>query len=137
MKKAVLEKMRNCKALQGMTVEELIDSDRFLENLTKYMEAQKADREAVQRSYEAMRKLGGVKGYKLPAHPIDKVIGLSPKEFAAEYKAIIAKRSTRPFAERQYIKQLATQAYAVTAEQIVCEEFPELQKEFEKPTQKN
>ena len=109
-----------------MTVEDLVNNDRFRNNLAAYMTAQKEDRKQIRASYEAMRKLGGAKGYKLPAHPIDRVIELTAGEFAAEFLAVVAKKSARPVAERQYIQQLGMQAYNLTVAQYVVEEYPEL-----------
>lgn len=127
MKDEILTKIRTCKALQGKTVEELIATDRFRNNLAAYMTAQREDRKQIRASYEAMRKLGGAKGYKLPAHPIDRVIDLSVDDFAAEFMAIIAKVSKRPVAERRFIQQLGQQAYNLTVAQYVVEEYPELE----------
>ena len=110
-------KIESCKALQGKTVEELIATDRFR-------------RKQIRASYEAMRKLGGAKGYKLPAHPIDRVIDLPVDDFAAEYMAVIARVSERPVAERRYIQQLGQQAYNLTVAQYVVEEYPELADEL-------
>ena len=125
--KATRRKIESCKALQGKTVEELIATDRFRNNLAAYMTAQKEDRKQIRASYEAMRKLGGAKGYKLPAHPIDRVIDLSVDDFAAEYMAVIARVSERPVAERRYIQQLGQQAYNLTVAQYVVEEYPKLE----------
>lgn len=127
MDKDVQEKVASCKALQGKTVEELIATDRFRNNLAAYLTAQREDRKQIRASYEAMRKVGGAKGYKLPAHPIDRVIDLPVDAFAAEFMAVIAKVSERPVAERRYIQQLGQQAYNLTVAQIVCEEYPELE----------
>lgn len=127
MKKEILTKIQSCKALEGKTVEELIATERFRNNLAAYMQAQREDRKQIRASYEAMRKAGGVKGYKLPAHPIDRVIDLSVDDFAAEYMSVIAKMSKRPHAERRYIQQLGQQAYNLTVAQIVVEEYPELE----------
>ena len=125
--KETQRKIESCKALQGMTVEDLVNNDRFRNNLAAYMTAQKEDRKQIRASYEAMRKLGGAKGYKLPAHPIDRVIDLTAGEFAAEFLAVVAKKSARPVAERQYIQQLGMQAYNLTVAQYVVEEYPELE----------
>lgn len=127
MKKEILAKIQSCKALSGKTVDELIATERFRNNLAAYMKAQREDRKQIRASYEAMRKAGGVKGYKLPAHPIDRVIDLSVDDFAAEYMSVIAKISKRPHAERRYIQQLGQQAYNLTVAQIVVEEYPELE----------
>lgn len=127
MNKEILNKIRDCKALQNVTIEDLCKTDRFRDNLAAYMTAQREDRKAIRASYDAMRKLGGVKGYKIPAHPIDDVISMSVEEFAREYLNVISKCSKRPAAERQYILQLGQQAYNLTVAQIVINEFPELE----------
>lgn len=127
MNKEILNKIRDCKALQNVTIEDLCNTDRFRDNLAAYMTAQREDRKAIRASYDAMRKLGGVKGYKIPAHPIDDVISMSVEEFAREYLNVISKCSKRPAAERQYILQLGQQAYNLTVAQIVINEFPELE----------
>lgn len=127
MNKEILNKIRDCKALQNMTIEDLCKTDRFLDNLAAYMTAQREDRNAIRSSYDAMRKLGGAKGYKIPSHPIDDVISMSVEEFAREYLNVISKCSKRPAAERQYIQQLGQQAYNLTVAQIVINEFPELE----------
>lgn len=113
-----------------MTVADLIATARFRDNLAAYMTAQRTDRKAIRESYEAMRKLGGAKGYKLPAHPIDRVIDMTVEQFADEYMAVISKASARPVAERQYIEQLGKQAYNLTVAQYVVDEYPELENEL-------
>ena len=126
MNKEIRKKIGSCKALAGKTVEDVCNMDEFKTNLSAYMEAQRTDREAIRASYQAMRKMGGAKGYKLPAHPIDRVIGMSVDEFADAFKDVIAKRSPRPVAERDYIEQLGLQAYNLTVAKLVTAEFPEL-----------
>lgn len=130
MKKETLKKISKCKALQGMTVEGVIKSDRFRDNLAAYLTAQREDRKAIQSSYKAMRKAGGAKGYKLPAHVIDKFMDCSVEEFANEYLKVLSKMSPRPMRERQYIGQLGQQAYNLTIAQIVVDEFPETAEEL-------
>lgn len=137
MKPETREKIENCKALRNMTVENLILTPRFRDNLAGYIAAQREDRNAIRASYDAMRKLGGAKGFKLPAHPIDRVINLSVQQFAEEFAAVVAKRSTRPLAERTYIKQLGQQAYNLTVIQYVVEEYPELADELLKTNKTN
>ncbi len=127
MKKETLKKISKCKALQGMTVEGVIKSDRFRDNLAAYLTAQREDRKAIRSSYAAMRKAGGVKGYKLPAHVIDKFMDCSVEEFVNEYLKVLSKMSPRPMRERQYIGQLGQQAYNLTVAQMVVEEYPELE----------
>ena len=101
------------------------------------MLAQKEDRKAIQSSYKAMLKVGGAKGYKLPAHPIDRVMDLTVEEFADEYLKILTGISKRPASEREYIAQLGFQAYNLTVIQYVIEEFPELEKELIPKTNEN
>lgn len=130
MDKKTRAKIASCKALQGKTIADVCEMERFRSNLAAYMEAQKTDRAAIRASYDAMRKLGGAKGYKLPAHVIDRVIELNTEQFAAAYLDVIWGVSPRPVAERNYIKQLGNQAYNLTVAQIVTEEFPELKSLF-------
>lgn len=130
MKAETRKKVASCKALQEMTVADLCATVRFRDNLAAYMTAQRTDRDAIRKSYDAMRKLGGAKGYKLPAHPIDRVINLSVEDFAVEYLAVIANASKRPVAERRYIQQLGQQAYNLTVAQYVVDEYPELADEL-------
>jgi len=138
MDKSIQEKIRSCKALRGKTIFDVVLMPRFRENLAAYWEAQKQDRAQIRASYEAMRKAGGPKGYKIPAHPIDRLIGLSVGDLSAEYMAVVSKSSNRPAAERLYIQQLCQQAYKLTIAQIVCDEFPELESALiPKPTNAN
>ena len=130
MKAETRKKVASCKALQEMTVADLCATVRFRDNLAAYMTAQRTNRDAIRKSYDAMRKLGGAKGYKLPAHPIDRVINMPVEDFAVEYLAVIANASKRPVSERQYIKQLGQQAYNLTVAQYVVDEYPELADEL-------
>lgn len=130
MKEEIRKKIASCKALQEMTIADLCATARFRENLAAYMTAQRTDREAIRDSYKAMKKFGGFNGFKLPAHPIDRVIDLSVEDFAVEYMSVINKTSKRPASEREYIRQLGQQAYNLTAIQYVVDEYPELKKEL-------
>lgn len=126
MKKEIQQKIASCKALQGKSILDLCHTERFMDNLGAYIEAQRQDRKAIQASYQAMRKMGGARGYKLPAHPIDRVMDLSVEQFRDEFCACINRNNQRPVAQRKYIWQLGMQAYNLTIAQIVVEEFPEL-----------
>lgn len=130
MKKETLQKIRSCKALQGKDVADIIAMPRFLENLGAYWTAQKTDRDAIRKSYAAMRKMGGAKGYKIPAHPIDDLAQLTVEELAIEYAKVVAGGSTRNHAERLYIRQIGQQAYNLTVVQYVVDEYPELKDEL-------
>ena len=103
MKKDIREKVESCKALQGKTVLDICETQRFQDNIAAYLTAQKEDRKAIRASYEAMRKLGGTKGYKLPAHVLDRLMGLSVDEFVGAFIQILAGVSNRPHSERIYI----------------------------------
>lgn len=124
--KETREKIASCKTLQNKTVEDVCNMAEFKNNLAAYMKAQKEDRDAIRASYEAMRKMGGAKGYKLPAHAIDRVISLPLEQFAGAYMDVINGCSPRPRAEREYILQLGNQAYNKTVADFVTAEFPEL-----------
>ena len=125
--KETQQKIASCKALQGMTVEDFVKNDRFRENLAGYLTEQRETRKMARASYAAMKKVGGAKGYKLPAHVCDKFIDVSVEQFAEMFMAVVAKRYNGPLAERQYILQLGMQAYNLTVAQYVVEEYPELE----------
>ena len=130
MDKEIAKKIEQCKALQGMTVEDVINSKRFRNNLALYLKAQKDDRIAIRKSYAAMHMVhtkGVPAGYKLPSHPIDKFLDMSTAEFANEYKRVVAKVSVLPSAQRAFVYQLGQQAYSLTIAQVVVEEYPELE----------
>lgn len=125
--KETQQKIASCKELQGMTVEDFIKNDRFRDNLAGYLTEQRETRKMARASYAAMKKVGGAKGYKLPAHVCDKFIDVSVDQFAEMFMAVVAKRYNGPLAERQYILQLGMQAYNLTVAQYVVEEYPELE----------
>ena len=125
--KETKQKIASCKALQGMTVEDFIKNDRFRENLAGYLTEQRETRKTARASYAAMRKVGGAKGYKLPAHPLDALESLTTEELAIEYAKVVAGGSTRGHAQRKYIRQIGQQAYNLTVAQYVVEEYPELE----------
>ena len=124
--KETRDKIASCKALHGISVLDFCHTERFLNNLGAYLEAQRTERKAIQASYQAMRKMGGAKGYRLPAHPIDRLMDLSVEQFRDEFCACINRNNQRPVAQRKYIWQLGMQAYDLTIGQIVIEEYPEL-----------
>lgn len=125
--KETQQKIASCKALRGKTVLDLISMPKFVENLAAYWKAQKEDRDTVRKSYQAMRKMGGAKGYKLPAHPMDGLESLTAEELAAEFSTLLAGVCNRSAQQRRYIRQICQQAYNLTIAQIVVEEFPELE----------
>lgn len=125
-----VDKIRSCKALQGVSVEQLINGERYRNNIAAYLKEQQETRKTTIASYKAMHKLGGPKGYKLPPHVVDHFLDWTVDKFVAEFLKVIAKRSELSFAERQYIEQLGKQAYNLTVAQYVIEEFPELETEL-------
>lgn len=130
MKDSVKKKIASCKALQGKTIFDIVTMPRFAENMAAYWTEQKETRKMAIASYQAMHKLGGPKGYKLPAHVIDKLVDLSVEDLAVEYAKVVAGGSTRNSAERKYIRQIGQQAYNLTVAQYVVEEYPELEPEL-------
>lgn len=130
MKPETIKKIDACKALQHASIADIVRGERFRQNLSAYMAAQREDRAKIRASYEAMKKVGGAKGYKLPAHPVDKVINMPTEEFGEEYLRILSHKSNLPATLRQYIFQLARQAFNLTVAQYVCDEFPELRDEL-------
>lgn len=130
MKKEIRQKIESVKALQNASVEDILALPEFLDNLSKYLKVQQEDRKAIRASYEAMKKLGGAKGYKLPSHPLDHFMNTTAGEFAAMLREVLAARSPLPAAQREYISQLGLQAYSLTVAQIIVKEFPELEDEL-------
>ena len=129
MKKETQLKIQSCKALQGVSMAEVVASNRYLDNLAAYITVQREDRKAARKAYESIKRLGNRK-YKLPSHTIDKLVNLTTEEFAKEYILVIYHQSNRPQSERRYIQQLGQQAYNLTVAQYVVEEFPELHDYF-------
>lgn len=130
MKKEIAQKVASCEALQDMSVEDILALPKFLDNLSKYLKAQQEDRKAIRASYEAMRKLGGAKGLKLPSHPLDHFKDTSPEDFSRMVQEVLAGSSPLPASQRNYIRQLGLQAYSLTVAEIVVAEFPELKDEL-------
>ena len=124
----VKNKIKTCQALKGKTVFEVIRTQEYQDNLTAYLKCQREDRASIQSSYDAMKKLGGAKGYKLPAHVIDHFKDWEAKEFGLEYMRILQQRSGCSADERTYIIQICQQAYNKTVADFVVAEFPQLKK---------
>ena len=127
--KEAQKKIAACKKLQGMTVEGVIDTPRFRENIAAYLAEQRETRRSAEASFAAVRK-AGMCGCKLPSHVCDMFVTMPVDEFTRLYKEVISRRSERPFRERQYIQQLGGQAYNLTIAQYVIEEFPETKNYF-------
>ena len=116
----------SCAALAGKSVRDVVCSSRFLENLSAYWTEQREARRSVEASYRAMHKLGAPKGYRLPSHVVCRLMGLTAAEMASEFLDVLSGVSPRSNAEREYIRQLGMQAYALTVSQYIVDEHPEL-----------
>ena len=123
MDKAIADKVRKCKKLQGKNIVDVMDMRQFQDNLAAYWTQQRESRLQVERNYKLITK-------PVPVHPIANLMKLSVKQLMLEYLAVINGTSTRTSSERTYIKQLCQQAYNLTVAQIVCKEFPELESEL-------
>lgn len=123
MDKKIAEKVRQCKALKGKSVVDVMDMREFQDNLAAYWTQQTESRKQVEKNYKLIAK-------PVPAHPIANLMNLSVSQLMMEYLAVINGTSTRTSSERLYIKQLCQQAYNLTVAQIVCKEFPELESEL-------
>lgn len=137
MDERIKEKIKATKSLQGMSVFDVCMLDRFMDNLAGYMKAQRDDRNAVRNSYKLMKASGGPKSYRLPAHPLDRIIDWTDEIIRDEFVEIVRMRSNLPSALRKYVEQVGLQAYSLTVAQLVCEEFPELEQELIPPSEKN
>ena len=120
MKKEIIDKVRQCKALRGKTILDVMGMNLFQENLASYWIQQKKQRNAMIESYKAIAK-------PIPAHPIDSVMTLTTEQLTKEYMQILNKSSERPASQRLYISQLCKQAYSLTCAQIISKEMPELE----------
>ena len=118
MEKSVIEKIRQCKALQGKTIADVCSMPQFMDNVAAYLAEQKELREATLRSIP--------KGKRVASHVVDRIELDDITKIINEYILILAKKSKLPASERLYIKQICQQAYNLTICQIVCKEFPEL-----------
>ena len=115
-----VDKIRSCKALQGFSIEQLINGERFRNNIAAYLKEQQQTR----------KRTVAPTGYKLKAHVVDHFLDWTVDKFIAEFINVLARRSRLSSRERQYIEQLGKQAYNLTVAQYVVEEFPELENEL-------
>ena len=123
MDKKIAEKVKQCKALQGKSVIDVMDMREFQDNLAAYWTQQTQSRKQVEQNYQLICK-------RVPAHPIANLMHLSVSQLMLEYVAVVNGTSVRNSSERTYIKQLCQQAYNLTVAQIVCKEFPELESDL-------
>ena len=118
MERSVIEKIRQCKALQGKTIADVCTLPQFMDNVASYLAEQKELREATLRAIP--------NGKRVASHVIDRIKLDDVTGIINEYVLILAKKSRKSASERLYIEQICQQAYNLTICQIVCEEFPEL-----------
>ena len=130
MDKELQEIVEKSRALRDKSVEDVVRSKRFARNLEKYLNAQREAREAARRSYESMRRGGGAKSLKLPAHVLDNFDGWDVQKFVDEYCKVLSKCSKLNAAERKYITQLCGQAYGLTCIDIITRWRPWLRRKF-------
>lgn len=123
MNRELQAKIRQTKALQGKSIEDVVRSERFFRVLTTYMKEQKATREAAD-------LLAKSRNLTLNTHPMTELDMEDVDGFREEYLKCISKTSTLRPIVRHYIMQLAGQAYAYTVALIVCEQFPELKSQL-------
>jgi len=123
MDKAIADKVRECKALQGKTVVDVIEMAEFKDNLAIYWAQQRESRKQVEKNYKMIAK-------QVPAHPIAQIMNFSVDDMAFNYIQILMGKSLLPSSTRKYITQLCQQAYHLTIAQIICKEFPELEPEL-------
>lgn len=121
-------KIKQCKALQGKTIFDVLKTEEFIMNLEAYIKCQREDREKTIASFKAMKQLNSMA--KLPAHVIDHFENWKTSDFIYEYMRILQHRSGCKHEERRYILQICQQAYNKTIADIVILEFPELTKYF-------
>lgn len=123
MNRELQEKIRNTKALQDKSVEDVVRSERFFRVLSTYLKEQQATREAA-------GLLAKSRGLTLNTHPMTELDLSDVDGFREEYLKCLSKTSELRPMVRKYIMQLAGQAYAYTVALIVCEQFPELKSQL-------
>lgn len=115
--------------LCNVSVEDIVYSPEFSENLTAYINEQKMTRNTVLQTRKRIRESGK---YPEPENrpTIDRIIeaGLmeNASDFGKEYIEVINGKSKYPAEMRKYIHQLGTLAYRLTIEQIICKENPDM-----------
>lgn len=121
-------KIKNCKALQGKTIFDVIKMDVYSTNLEAYIRCQREDREKAIASFKAIKKFNSTA--KMPTHVIDHFKEWQTKDFVYEYMRILTQKSGCTSNERRYILQICQQAYNKTVADIVIAEFPDMKKYF-------
>ena len=125
MNKELKAKIKETKALQGKSVEDVLRMPEFAVNVGAYLREQRALRQAVK---DAIRKKNPTA--RVPAHTIDRVGYLNEHNFAEIWIKISQRIIKKPKAEREYIDQLGMLAYKKTIADFVIAEHPELKDQF-------
>ena len=116
------EKLKD--ALKGITIDDVLKSERFLSNLDRYWTSQQKDRQAAEDSAKAIK--AKLKGFKIPAHPIDHFKGWTTEQMRDAYGKMLEYRSGLPANDRKYLGQLCGQAYNLTIVEMAGEKYPEI-----------
>lgn len=125
MKTELEKKIKQTKALQGKSVEDVLRMPEFAANVGAYLREQRALRQAVKDTIHKKNPRA-----RVPAHTIDRVGYLNQYNFAEIWIKISQRVIKKPKAEREYIDQLGMLAYKKTVADFVIAEFPELRDEF-------
>lgn len=111
-------------ALKGKTIADVLSNERFAYNLGKYWNSQRADRKAAEDSAKAIK--AKLKGFKIPAHPIDHFKGWTVEMLTEEYGKVLEHKSNLSANDRKYLCQLCGQAYNLTIIEMAGEKYPEV-----------
>lgn len=129
----LIEKME--KALEGKTIDDILKSDEWKQNISAYLNSQRADYNKAKEQAAKWRE----KGFKVKSirHTLESLDFLTPENFADYYAECFAKASNLNHAQRLYITQLGRQVYNKSVIDITIKAFPELREEFYKPNKNN
>lgn len=111
-------------ALKGKTIADILADEKFGYNLGKYWDAQRADRKAAEDSAKAIK--AKLRGFKIPAHPIDHFKDWTVQMLTDEYGKVLEHKSNLSANDRKYLCQLCGQAYNLTIIEIAGEKYPEV-----------
>ena len=125
------EKISDTKALKGKTVEDILQTEEFRQNIGAYLHAQRQDRLRT-RGYLQRKSHSEGRTFWPNAHVIDRLDYLTGENFADYFAKVVEHRSGLPKSERDYIEQLGLQALNKTIADFIIAEHPELEEEIYK-----
>lgn len=125
MKTEIQKKIKETKALQGKSVEDVLRTPEFAANVGAYLKEQRALRQAVRDTIHKQNPRA-----RVPAHTVDRMGYLNEDNFAEIWIKLSQRIIKKPKSERDYIDQLGMLAYKKTIADFVIAEFPELKEEF-------